>query len=73
MTVQIRRKAWSFLTLERAARLGAAEHAYADELGVRYAYDSRVAHHAYVQSRHWDVGPLVDTARHGEIRGRGSD
>ena len=30
--------------------------AYADELGVRYAYDSRVAHHADVQSVHTAVG-----------------
>ena len=47
---QLSGRAWSFLTLERTARLGAAEAAYPDELGVRYVYDSNVAHHADVQT-----------------------
>lgn len=41
-------RAWSFLSLERTARLGVTEAAYPDELGVRYVYDTRVAHHADV-------------------------
>jgi hypothetical protein len=44
------RRAWSFLSLERTARLGLDETAYPDELGVRYAYDTYVAHHAEVQT-----------------------
>jgi hypothetical protein len=47
---QLGGRAWSFLTLERTARLGAAEAAYPDELGVRYVYDSNVAHYADVQT-----------------------
>lgn len=42
-------RVWSLLTLERTARLGIGEAAYPDELGVRYVYDSNVAHHADVQ------------------------
>ena len=46
---RLNRNVWSFLTLERTARLGTGEIAYGDELGVRYAYDSHVAHHASIQ------------------------
>lgn len=49
MAAQIRGRAWSFLTLERTARLAAGQVAYGDELGVRYVYDSHVPHHAEVQ------------------------
>jgi hypothetical protein len=42
-------KAWSFLSLEKTARLGTSQPAYPDELGVRYAYDTRVPHHAHVR------------------------
>jgi HNH endonuclease len=42
-------RAWSFLSLERTARLGIGEIAYPDELGVRYVYDNHVSHHAEVQ------------------------
>jgi len=42
-------KAWSFLSLEKTVRLGTSQSAYPDELGVRYAYDTRVPHHAHVR------------------------
>ena len=42
-------RAWTFLTLERTARLGVSVTAYADELGVRYVFDSNVPHHADVR------------------------
>ncbi len=42
-------RAWSFLSLERTARLAIGETGYPDELGVRYVFDSTVANHGSVK------------------------
>ena len=42
-------RAWSFLSLERTARLAIGEIGYPDELGVRYVFDSTVANHGSVR------------------------
>ena len=41
--------AWSFLSLERTARLAIGDTGYPDELGVRYVFDSTVANHGSVK------------------------
>jgi hypothetical protein len=43
-------RAWSLLSLERTTRHAQGETRYSDEFGSSYAYDSKVANHAYVQA-----------------------